>query len=217
MTIATKSLERQTFCRLYSWHLWLVAFVTLAVAANTAAADGKKTKELPAFAKVEENVRRHFEELDRKPGDVISQGDVKQLFNVLALMGFKVPDEAAVVNKILKDNAFLIRHLRTKSGEKFMGQISNYPAGYDRLDRLSRLPQGRQMVQDLIKGPDGYKMIKYMTEAPGGEVLGDQIANAPKGEDFNKPTARIYTVEQLIERLKKSYQLAEEKSEPAEE
>jgi hypothetical protein len=85
-----------------------------------------------------------------------------------------------------------------------MRRIAKYPEAFDRLDRLSRLPHGKQTIRDLIKGPGGDKMIQYLTTTPGGKETGKMLSEAPKGAKFNASTGRIYTVDLLLQHVKKS-------------
>jgi len=170
---------------------------------------GAPAEKLPPFADVQRVVQAHFQaKPDYKPGDIIARGDIKPVFSALAQIGFEVADAKAILESVPADNDFLVTSLRSAAGRRFMQQVARYPMSYDRLDRLGRLPHGRQTVRDLIKGPDGYKMIDYMTTAHGGREMGKMLSKAPKGKDFNAPTGRIYTVDQLLKRLKQSYDKA---------
>ncbi len=86
--------------------------------------------------------------------------------------------------------------------------MAKYPEGYDRLDRMVRLPRGEIFTEDLIHNPGGYQMVEYMATAQGGIEMGKMLSETPKGKNFNQPTGRIYTAEQLIARVKKSYAVA---------
>lgn len=91
-----------------------------------------------------------------------------------------------------------------------MRTVSGLPLAYDRLDRLARLPLGKQTIHDMIHKAGGAELVKYLTTAKGGKELGKMLARAPKpkGHDFNKPTGRIYTVDQLLDRLETNYKQA---------
>lgn len=185
---------------------WGLAVVWWAGVAGGAA----EPKPSPPLSEVREIVWRHFALLaDYRPGDIIARSEVEPLFLQLQLIGWKVTNRKGILRKVPADNDFLIRKLVTPHGRKFMRRIANYPNAYDRLDRLSWLPHGRQTIHDMIHKPGGDEMIKYLTTAPGGTELGKMLSKAPKGKGFNKPTGRIYTVNMLWERLKKSHAEAE--------
>jgi hypothetical protein len=98
-----------------------------------------------------------------------------------------------------------------------MRQSAGFPLAYDRMDHLERLSDGQRILDRLVDGPDGYKLIEYLTSAPGGKNMGKMLTEAPHGVDFNKPTGRIYTQEQLLDRLKESHAKAQQaagKSDP---
>jgi hypothetical protein len=158
------------------------------------------------FAKIENLVWQHFEALDGfRPTDLIAREDVEPLIEKLPAAGLtlKKPDDLS--KRLVTKSDFLYTELHTNAGLKFMAQIASYPDGYDRVDRLSRLPRGKQTVRDLIRGPGGERMIEYMTTAAGGIELGKQLSQAPKGADFNAPTGRIYTVQDLLDYLETQY------------
>jgi hypothetical protein len=170
------------------------------------------SKPLPEFSWVRECVRRDFSNItDYRPGDILSQSDVTPIFEHLRLMGWDVKEEKGILGQVPQDGDFVVRQLRTEPGRKFMHKISGYPLAYDRLSRLATLPGGRQMVHDLIKGKGGDEMVRYLTTSEGGANLGKMLERTPKGVDFNAPTGRIYTAEQLLQRLKKSYDAERER------
>ncbi|HVC93142.1 MAG TPA: hypothetical protein VND64_05595 [Pirellulales bacterium] len=199
-----------------TWLNFLAVALGLAIAAaNLAAKDEapkKKSKKpsWPDFSAVTEVVERRLHS-DRKyhPGDLISRGALEPIFKELAELGWKPADRGAIEKQLLPDSDFLVRELRTDAGRTFMRQVGRYPDGYDRLDRLADLSDGKLIIGRLINGPDGYKMLEYLTTAPGGREMGAMLSQAPNGKGFNRATGRIYTAEQLLERLKSSHADAE--------
>lgn len=176
---------------------------------------GAASDKLPSFGDVQNAVEGHFQAMpDYQPGDIIARNDVEPVFKLLEQIGFHVADRQAILKSVPPANDFLVSSLRSEAGTRFMRQIAGYSMGYDRLDRLAQLPHGKQTVRDLIKGPDGYKMIDYMTTSRGGLEMGKMLSQAPKGKNFNAPTGRIYTVDQLLKRLKQSYAKAEAANSP---
>ncbi len=158
---------------------------------------------LPSFQVVQGVVERHFlTETEYRPGDIITRSQVEAVLVAVDALGWKVPSRDSLMKETLPDRAFLPRSLRTEKGREFMEHIKDDPGAYDRLDRLAMMPQGRETVLALIRGPEGWKMIDYMTRTQGGKNLGLQLSNAPSGHNFNKATGRIYTVDDLLRRLR---------------
>lgn len=183
---------------------FVVIAVQILLASTALAAPAHKKPEPPMFDAVSAAADKAC--AARKgysPGEIISQGDWDTLAKELDSLGWTPKDAAEIKKQLLPDNAFLVTELRTKPGRKFMADMDKLPGGYDRLDRLSTLPQGKSTVRRLIAGPDGYKLVEYMTTTSGGQVLGKQLSGGSR--DFNSPTGRIYTADQLIARLKTSY------------
>jgi len=175
------------------------------LASPTLAAPPKAASAL-SWQQVSQSVDAYFaQDENRQPLDIITRSEVAPLFDQLAKQGWQVPQRNEILARVLADNDFIARQLRTKQGRQFMREFSQYPGGYDSLDRLSKLPQGKSTVERLIKGPDGYKLLQYMDTTQGGLNLEKQLARTPKGKDFPEPTGRIYTVGELKSALKKSY------------
>lgn len=166
--------------------------------ASSAKADG--------FAKIEKLVWQHFEAIDGfRATDLIAREDVEPLLKKLPSAGLTLKKPDDLLKRLVTKSDFLYVELNTAAGRKFMTQIASYPDGYDRVDRLSRLPRGKQTVRDMIRGPGGEKLIEYMTTAAGGKELGKQLSQSPSGADFNAPTGRIYTAQDLLGYLETQY------------
>ena len=187
----------------------IAAILALCLSLSADSATGREKANKPKqlkFGEIQQIARRHFAtQPDYQPGDLITQQAAEGVFKQLELYGWKVADQKAIQGQMLSDSDFVVRELRTKRGKHFMRQISQYPGGYDRLDRISTMPQGRGNVAQMIKLPDGYKMIEAMTTTRRGHILGQRLSNAPKGKNFNKPTGKIYTEDAFITRLKESF------------
>lgn len=163
----------------------------------------QKTKDFADFEKLVWNyfgARKDFQQTD-----LIAREDVEPLVKKLAVEGLTLKKPDDLTKRLLTKNDFLYGELYTPAGRKMMQNIATYKNGFDRLDRLSRLPRGKQTVRDLVRGPDGQKLIEYMTTSAGGKNLGKQLSQDPNGENFNSPTGRIYTVQNLLDYLKKQY------------
>jgi hypothetical protein len=181
----------------------------LLCAAAVAYGQGPAPK-LPPFAAIEKELVAHFQGVkDHQPQDLISRDQAAAVLERVAKIGWQVADADEILEQVLSEASPLVKRLRTKEGRKFMRQAAGYPQAYDRLDHLERLPDGQRILKQLIDGPDGYKLIEYLTTAPGGENMGKMLSSTPKGRKFNQSTGRIYTQEQLLARLKHSYEEAQ--------
>ncbi len=190
-----------------------------AVAIGTTAAAG----EFPGFADVEGVVHK---ELAARPGyqsgDVLARSEVHNILTQIGKLGWNVKEGPQIEALVLEDSHFLIRQLRTKRGTRFMRKIAKMPDGYSRLEHLYKLSGGKQIVHDLIRGKGGWEMINYLSKSRGGKNMGRQLTHGPGGRDFNKPTGRIYTAEELTKALQEAYvrqvreneKLAKEKQRP---
>lgn len=157
------------------------------------------------FDAVVQQVQAHLTaRLGYQPGDLISRREAAAILDCAAELGWSPPNRADILELVLDDRALLIRKLRKGAGKKLMRDCARRGLPFDTLDRLSSLPDGERILQSLINGPDGYKMIEYLATAPGGRALGSQLAAVPRGKDFNRPTGRIYTAEQLLAHLKQA-------------
>ena len=182
---------------------WLLVWV-----GTSGSACGQDEKaELPKFPVIRNAVVRHFASMPNfQPGDIVSQSNVRPVFDHLRQMGWTVAQRKAILALVLEDKDFLVRQLRTDNGRKFMRRIAKYPSAYDRLYRLAAMRGGRRTVVDMIQAKDGYKMIEYLTTSKGGKNLGRLLGNVPKGSNFNRPTGKIFSVDSLVVHLKTSYE-----------
>jgi hypothetical protein len=177
----------------------LAAMLLLATAAPAQQGRSK----IPSLDQIDSMTEDYFARQPKyHPGEIISQSQVRGLFEEFWRYGWKVPRQDELLRRVPDDSELLVRELRTKDGRKLSQQIAHYPLGFDQLDRLSRMPTGKSILQRTVRGPDGYKLLQYLGEAPGGNVMGQMLSGTPTGRDFNKPTGRIYTVSALIEQLR---------------
>ena len=198
--------------------LW-ISGLTLALAVgwlSMATAEPKKKKKkkpLPTFTAVRNVVDRHFAEMpDFRPGDIISQGDLKPIFPELKKIGWKVRDEKELVSRVADDQNFVVQLLRSKSGRKYMRKVSAYDLVYDRMDRTAQLRGGKRLLSDLLKLPDGHEYLQ-VKPTPGfrnlAQLLPKNISGrSPKGIDYDKPTGTIYTLDVFLEQLQQSHAAA---------
>jgi hypothetical protein len=174
---------------------------------------------LPNFAIVRQVVDRQLAKRpDYRAGDIISKGDVKPIFDQLSKRGWKVADQKEILEKVLADNHFLVKQLRTREGRRFMRQLSSDASVYDRLDRVSRHKRGPDTIRRVIRLPNGATFAKA-NPGRGNPSLSDLVlvydrgsANRRQLKDYGKSTGFIYTGSALIKRLQQSYQKASRSS-----
>ena len=189
----------------------IVVLYYLAWNASPAAAQGPKV--LPAFAAIQAVVEQHFaRQRQLHPGDIICQSDVLTVFPLLESAGWKVEDRDELVKKMLPASDPLIEILRSPNGTKFMGEVANEKLIYDRLDRIAREPGGQRLLTDLVKLPNAARYAKQKTE-PGVPDLEDFLPKGRSGKarhvkDYDKPSEKIYTVNDFQKALHRSYSLA---------
>lgn len=144
-----------------------------------------------------------------RPGDIISQQDVKGVLAALKEEGWEVPEQSKLMELVLEDSNFLVRQARTQAGTKFMRGVAGDKLPFDRLDRLSRMSGGQQLVQTIIHLPDGQALMgRHPTPGLGDltELLPKQANGlTPVDKNFNKPTGRIYTESELITALEERW------------
>lgn len=174
--------------------------VELANAANTTNQISGKTPPVNSkFAEIRQTVQGYF---GRSPlyqkGDLIVRQETQKVLSTLQKDGIAIPDQQAILAKTLPEGDFLAKTLRgSRQGRAFMHQISSYPLAYAQLDRLRSQPVGRRTVTNLVRGPGGYKMLQYMNTSPQGKNLSRMLSRDKSGGNYNKPTGKIYTAEQL--------------------
>lgn len=98
---------------------------------------------MPDWKTVASTAREHFQSLPNyQPGDVLSQGQIKPLLAKLVKAGWKLSDQDAFLGQICADDDFVVRQLRSKSGQKFMRNMRGSAEQYDYLRRLAATKGG---------------------------------------------------------------------------
>jgi hypothetical protein len=184
-----------------------LALQTIAIFAFAAGGAGAALAEAPpSFDLVVRALTEYFKSLpDYQRGDLLSQQQVAGALQAVAQVGWDVSDAKQITELALPANSFLVGELATPDGKRFMRKISKSPGTYSRLDRLSRLSQGQQVVSQLVGDVGGDVFITYLATTNSGHNLGQMMGGTPNGSDLNLPTGRIYTADDLLAALKKSY------------
>jgi hypothetical protein len=99
----------------------------------------------------------------------------------------------------------LVRQFGTPKGREFMRKISGKPENFAHLHRLAETANGARQVQDLMKLPNGPDVLTALVSSPQGHDISRRIAAGPRTRNYDKPTGRIYTQQQLVARLRESY------------
>jgi hypothetical protein len=160
----------------------------------------------PSFDAVVRALTTYFQsQPDFQRHDLLHQSQVSAALEAVAAAGWEVPAAKKIVELALPDNSFLVGELATPDGKKFMRKIAASPGTYSRLDRMSQLSQGQQFVSQLVGDAGGDTLITYLATTNGGRNLGEMMAGTPNGTDLNLPTGRIYTADDLLAVLKRSY------------
>lgn len=188
----------QTYRRTLGWMLLLVVVVS-----PVATARGGATK-FPSWPTCQGIAQEEAAKL--APGQPVTRSFVSALAGKLKARGWVVRDLEAILELVPADDEFLVQQLGTARGKVFAQTLVRRPDDYSRLDRLSHLPDGQKMIRDLMGGPAGYhQMLTYMISTEGGKQLWSIVPNSRDAHDFNSPTGRIYTSEQLVAALEQSY------------
>lgn len=180
------------------------ASLVAAMSATAIAADSNK---LPSFATIESALVTQCAQQGLDRTDIISKTNAVAMLDTAAKLGWKIVDREALLKRVLPDNDYLVKELRKKQGRNFVKEIANMPEGLDRVDRMAREPQGKYVINMLVTHVDGDKMIGYMTGPTSNQRLANLLSAAPPNVDLNKPTGRLYTVDNFVQELKKLYAL----------
>lgn len=174
---------------------------------------GEEKQALPSFSSASAVVDRYFsQQRDYVPSDLISQRDVQSVLASLKSAGWKVADKDQILKRVLPDGDFLVTLLGSKSGRQFARKSASDPLLYDRLDRLAQEAGGKELLESLVKLPDGERYAKSKPQRGALSMLEmlpkGKSGKARKVADYDRPTGRIYTQEQLLKQLRKSHEQA---------
>ncbi|MBX3438452.1 MAG: hypothetical protein KF861_13250 [Planctomycetaceae bacterium] len=195
------------YCSQWLGGLSICLFSISSLAAQTITPQvSSELRPLPAAADVENATVRYLAGLSgREEDDLLSRGDVAPLFDVLRAIGWEMDKSSQddIKRRLLEDSDWLVRTLRTTKGTRFMRDMSQYPQGYDRIDRMRQQPHGKQELQGLINTPGGAKLIEYLTTTKEGKQTG---AHTKGGRGmFNTPTDRLYTQDDVVKQVQAAY------------
>ena len=168
-------------------------------------------KDRPSWQQVTQIVNSTLgERKGYQAGDLITRSDAQRVFRSLANANWRPTDQKQILSDTLSDGDVLVRILSSQRGVVFMRKVGSDKLAFDRMDRVSRAPGGQRMLTDIARLPDGEKLAKMRRPhgVPGFlELLPkDSSGKTRTIKDYRKPTGRVYTGEQLLARLKMSYQ-----------
>ncbi len=168
--------------------------------------DKAATGAFPSFEDVTKTVQEVLAlNPDYQAGDLVTASKVERILAKLEQNRWKVTDGRQIVKQMLPDSDWMAVRLSAPDAQQFMHDFAKLPGSYVRVDRLRHMPNGEIHIGDFIDTPDGSAMIEYMTTTQEGKNLGNFLSQDPDGHNFNKLTGRIYTEQDLLKRLKMSY------------
>ena len=107
---------------------------------------------------------------------------------------------------MLDGNDFLVRQLKSPKGRQLYNRVAGLPGALDRLDRMRQMPNGKKTLDVFVqKTPGNADVTKTILTTKRGQRFARDIAKYSDGKDFNKPTHRIYRVNELLTALKEAY------------
>lgn len=175
---------------------------TIIVLASLAASTLAAADDKPNWNDVLRTVQAHFTtQKGYRTGDLISQSEVRPVFEKLKAIHFEVPQQEEILAAIPADQEFLVQQLQKRWGRPLMRKIAAKPLVYDQLDRIAQQAGGEQLIRDLPKMPDAPKAIRHLPDLLPKNSSG-RTRVVP---DYDRPTGRIYTETELLRRLDKCY------------
>lgn len=179
-----------------------IALLYAVVAANGIAEVGAADLKPLSRAQIQQLVVAHLRSNpEYAAGDLITQADVEPIFNALIEQGRSPAENESLYDAFLSDREHLVKSLRTPEGRKFMRAVARLPNVYDRLERLSWSETGRRMLGELIEAADGPKLLEKILTPEGTEKIEESLRSDPRGGNFQLPTGKVHTADQLIDRL----------------
>ncbi len=198
-----------TFSRLGPLAIW--ACCLWLAGASCGWSQSVKQGQKPSFRQVTGLVQKELATRDGyESGDLVTRKDVQRVLKAISAAGWTPKDQKQLLEDTLGEDAALAGILGSRSGTSFMRKVKTEQMIYDRMDRVSRVSGGQRMLQDIVKLPDGEKLAKRQRPhgVPGFlDLLPKKTSGKVRSiKDYDEPTGRIYTEEQLLERLQISYQ-----------
>ncbi|HZZ71059.1 MAG TPA: hypothetical protein VFE24_02335 [Pirellulales bacterium] len=139
--------------------------------------------------------------VDYRPGDLISQNEIEPIVDELLNLGVRPADNEELYDAILTANDHLVVLFQAPGSRAFIREAAKTPGAYDALERLGWTAAGREMLDQLIANPDGQKMFQTLMTPAGSAKFQELVKNDPRGRNFGLPTGRVHTADDFIQRL----------------
>ena len=137
-------------------------------------------------------------------GFLITKSDVAPVFALLKKGGWNAAELDRAFAAVLDDSHFLVTQMRTPQGVKFMREAGKFELNYDRMDRVSQVKGGKQAIANTVSLGDGPSFWNPNAK-PGfsntASMLPTRGGQRRSASEFSRPTGKIYTEEQLVQRL----------------
>lgn len=170
-------------------------------------------KPLMSAALMEQLTRQHLAALPAKPySDLIIWEEISPLLDEIERRGWDMPYREGLQEVMIGKSDFLSQFAQSRHGSKWL-KASNSKLLLDRVDRISRVSGGQQTLKRVAKLPNGkqYARPKAGDFQPGlVELLPPaKYGRKRKIPDYNKPTGRAYTVDQVVDKISELHAEAE--------
>ena len=161
---------------------------------------------------VQDLTRKHLESLPPQPyADLVVWEDLQPLFDEIVQRGWALPYREEISKRMVKQGEFLAQFARSEPGARYLNSCSQELL-LDRIDRMSRARGGQRALQDLVRLPNATSISPTPTKSfmPSlTDMLPKSGGKAPRIKDYDKPTHRTYSKEQVLQVMQSFHKIEE--------
>ena len=138
--------------------------------------------------------------------------DIAPLLEEVQKKGWAMPYARHLEAVMVKRSDFLAQFAASESGARWLNAAGGSQLLLDRVERVAKVEHGQRTLRDVAKLPNGSKFAgaKPQNFMPGlVDLLPLKGGKRPEIKDYDKPTGRLYTREQVMQYLHKLHEASQ--------
>lgn len=167
---------------------------------------------LMKWSTMERITRQHVAARPAKPYPALMVWEeLLPLLEEIQRKGWAMPYRRELSQSMVKQSEFLNTFAQTKAGAKYLDSVGG-DLLLDRIDRISQMKGGKDALQEVVKLPNATSIQPTRSKdfMPSlKDMLPLKHGKAPEVRDYDKPTRRAYTQEQVLQVLGKLHRAEE--------
>ena len=189
-----------------------VAFACVLSFTDVGAGQSPADAPLMDWSMMQSLTQQHIQALEPKPyPELIVWEDLEPLLEEIRNKGWAMPYAGEVSKRMVKESEFLNTFAQSEAGAKYL-QANSGKLLLDRVDRISHAKGGEQALKEVVKLPNSasIKPTRSKSFMPSlKDMLPMKHGKAAGVDDYDKPTNRAYTAEQVLKVMQQLHRAEE--------